>query len=223
MDLPGVKKFITANGLNKQAYFDKINQLTTATILCVNLLYENSEAWSKRFPENSFWNTNDFFPTGFKVLGFTSNWSAKQIPELKEKKVDLIEVQVANWKQFATKSGSDIAKAVHLELKKILPDLPDFSEFYINKWTTYTGHRPGDEKNRPEIQSPIDNLYFIGDWVFTPNHHSVFMEKTNVTAKLVTNLILEKEKISEGKITLLQSGTPDWQLDLLSKFTNVES
>lgn len=221
MDLQGVKKFIINNNLKVDPYFEKITKLTTATILCVNLLYENSDAWEKRFPSKEYWNALDFFPTGYKVLGFTSNWSTKQIPFLKEKKIDLIEVQVSNWKQFASSSSKEIAKSVHEDLKKIIPNLPEFTEFYINKWDTYTGHRPGDEKNRPEIESPISNLYFIGDWVFIP-HHAVFMEKTNVSAKMVTNIILEKENFSEGKITILKSGTPDWQVDLLSLITSVE-
>ncbi|MCC5815791.1 MAG: FAD-dependent oxidoreductase [Leptospira sp.] len=222
MDLPGAKRFITLNNLHNQKYFDKAKNLTTATILCVNLLYEDTKAWEERFPEDDFWNAHDFFPTGFKVLGFTSNWSSKQIPSLKDKRVDLIEVQVAKWQQFVGVPFEEIAKIVHKELKIIIPNLPDYSEFYINRWDTYTGFRPGDEANRPEIQSPIDNLYFIGDWVYVP-HHSVFMEKTNVTAKMVTNLILDKEGISEGKIEILKSGTPDLPIEILSIFTNVEA
>ncbi len=222
MDLPGAKKIISTTIPFKEEYFEKILKLSTAVIFCVNLLYENSDAWEKRFPSKEFWNAHDFFPTGFKVLGFTSNWASKQIPLLKENKADLIEVQVSDWKQFSGMSNKEIAKKVHEELKLVIPELPEFTEFYINKWDNYTGHRPGDEGNRPEIQSPIENLYFIGDWVYIP-HHAVFMEKTNVTAKMITNLILDKEKLPDGKITILKSGTPDWQIDLLSKFTSVES
>jgi uncharacterized protein with NAD-binding domain and iron-sulfur cluster len=222
MDLPGAKKLIALNKLDSHTYFEKSKKLTTATILCVNLLYEDTSAWTERFPEKDFWNAHDFFPTGYKVLGFTSNWSSKQIPSLKDKRVDLIEVQVAKWQQFLGVSFEEIAEKVHNELKQVVPNLPKFSEFYINRWDTYTGFRPGDEANRPEIQSPIENLYFIGDWVSVP-HHCVFMEKTNVTAKTVTNIILDKEGITEGKIEILKSGTPDWPVDLLSLFTDVEA
>lgn len=222
MDLPGAKKLIALNRLHEHTYFEKSQKLTTATVLCVNLLYEDSTAWTDRFPEKDFWNAHDFFPTGYKVLGFTSNWSSKQITSLKEKRVDLIEIQVTKWQQFLGMRFEDIATKVHEELIQIVPNLPKFSEFYINRWDTYTGFRPGDEANRPEIQSPIDNLYFIGDWVSVP-HHCVFMEKTNVTAKTVTNMILDKEGIAEGKIEILKSGTPDWPVDLLSLFTDVEA
>jgi uncharacterized protein with NAD-binding domain and iron-sulfur cluster len=221
MDIPGAKKIISRIS-SDDPYFQNIKKLSTATIYCVNLLYENTESWEKRFPEGSFWNTNDFMPTGYKILGFTTNWASKQIPSLKKEKAHLIEVQVSHIKEVHHLSSKEIADLVHTELKLILPDLPNYSEFYINKWDNYTASRPGDEQNRPTISSPVENLYFIGDWVFIP-HHCVFMEKTNVTAKMVTNLILEKEKLNSGKITLLNSGTPDWTVDLLSLFFSVKS
>lgn len=56
------------------------------------------------------------------------------------------------------------------------------------------------------MQSPIDNLLFIGDISFVP-HPAVFMEKTNVTAKWATNLLLDKIGQQEGKIEILVSGT----------------
>ncbi|HMV41525.1 MAG TPA: FAD-dependent oxidoreductase [Leptospiraceae bacterium] len=220
MDIPGAKKFILGTGLDKEGdYFKKATLLTNAHILCVNLFYENSDAWKKRFPEGKY-SAYDFMPTGYENLGFTTNWSSKQIPELREKNIDLIEVQVSKWQELLKYSHREIANIVHTELKQILPDLKEFSEFYINHWDTYTGFRPGDEANRPEIQSPIENLLFIGDWVFV-DQHSVFMEKTNVMAKTVTNLLLDKIGQKEGKITILKSGTPDWPTDLLKYFTSI--
>jgi uncharacterized protein with NAD-binding domain and iron-sulfur cluster len=221
MDIPGAKKIVSRIS-NDDPYFQNIKKLSTATIYCVNLLYENTKSWEKRFPDGSFWSTNDFMPTGYKILGFTTNWASKQIPSLKKEKAHLIEVQVSHIKEVQSLPSKEIANLVHTELKLILPDLPEYSEFYINKWDNYTASRPGDEANRPAIASPIENFYFIGDWVFIP-HHCVFMEKTNVTAKMVTNLIVEKEKMESVKITILQSGTPDWTLDLLSLFLSVKS
>ncbi len=221
MDVVGARKFISLSGLNKEDdYFHKITKLTNAKILCVNLLYENSNVWDKRFPEGKY-SAMDFMPTGYNYLGFTSNWSAKQIPELKEKNIDLIEVQVSKWQEMAKYSHKEIANLVHDELKLVFPELNDFSEFYINLWDTYTGFRPGDEANRPGIQSPIENLLFIGDWV-TIEHHSVFMERTNVIAKMVTNLLLDKIGSNEGKITILKSGTPDLSISLLKYLTSVK-
>ena len=221
MDIPGAKHVLMNTDLARQyEYFRNIQNLSQSTILCVNLLYENSDAWERMFPSGTTLSAVDFFPTGFKILGFTSNWSSTGIPGLRQKKVDLIEVQVCRWQQFIGKDFRSIAAAVHAELKTALPDLPEPTDFYINRWDTYTGYRPGDEKNRPGIQSPIENLMLIGDWVFVPQH-SIFMERTNVCAKWVTNLLLEKIGQKEGKIRILESGTPDWQLDLLGLVTSV--
>jgi len=222
MDVPGARKVLMGSPpLTQTAYFDNITGLTNSTILCVNLLYEHSDGWDSRFVPGSYFSSLDFMPTGYKVLGFTTNWSNKQIPQLKKNKVDLIEVQVSKWQQFADKSYAEIAEAVHRELKTIMPALRDYTDFYINRWDTYTGFRPGDEKKRPEIQSPVENLMFIGDWVHIPTL-TVFMERTNVSAKMVTNLILEKSGIKEGRIEILKSGTPDWPTDLIGLFTGVD-
>ena len=221
MDVRGAKNFVIRSGLEDD-YFQKIKKLSTASIFCVNLLYENTNAWSKRFPPGSEYNTANFMPTGYEYLGFTSNWSVRQMPFLQKKKAELIEVQVSKVKKFKGKSYSEIAQIVHKELVKIVPDLPEFSEYYINFWNNYTGHRPGDEANRPAIQSPVENLLFIGDWVYIP-HHAVFMEKTNVAAKILTNTLLDKIASKKGKIKILKSGTPDWQLDFLGAFTSVKA
>jgi len=71
----------------------------------------------------------------------------------------------------------------------------------------YSPRRVGQEALRPPSQSPYDNLLLIGDWVRT-DHLSVYMEKTNVAAKMATNLIIDKAGLKKGKISILKSGTP---------------
>lgn len=93
-----------------------------------------------------------------------------------------------------------------------MPDLPEPSAWYVNRWFNYTAYRVGDEGNRPAVQSPIDNLLFIGDIAFVP-HHAIFMEKTNVTAKWATNLLLDKIGQKAGRITILATGTPSLSTD----------
>jgi hypothetical protein len=48
------------------------------------------------------------------------------------------------------------------------------------------------------------------------------MERTNVIAKMVTNLLLDKIGSKEGKITILKSGTPDLYISLLKNLTSVK-
>lgn len=218
MDSYGAQQVVSASDLKGESYFDNIMQLKATGVTVVNLWYSNSNAWKKRFPEN--W---DFMPSGFKYLGFTINWatdatidgeriSAPYVKEYQPEHVDdnivVIETQIANTQNIWGLDDEEVVSRVHEELKTLMPDLPDPSDFYINKWHSYSPQRVGFEALRPPIQSPIDNLFLIGDWVKT-DHLSVYMEKTNVSAKMVTNLLLDKIGQPEGNIKILQSGTPN--------------
>ena len=118
--------------------------------------------------------------------------------------------------------NKEIADKCFTELKTVMPDLPDYESYYINKWDNYTTYLPGDEKKRPAVQSPIDNLLFIGDMSFVP-HPAVFMEKTNVTAKWATNILLDKIGQKDGKIKILRSGSPSSLVGTLSVLTGVKA
>ena len=101
-------------------------------------------------------------------------------------------------------SAKEIAADVYKDLKQLIPDLPEPKGSYVNRWDTYLNCKVGEEARRPTLQSAIDNLLFIGDIVAIP-HTAEWMEKTNVTAKLATNLLLDKAGVREGKITILPS------------------
>lgn len=78
----------------------------------------------------------------------------------------------------------------------------------------------GEEARPPTIQSPIDNLLFVGD-VVSIAHTVEWMEKTNVTAKWVTNLLLERAGQKECRVTILPSamlGLPGLILDAQRQF-----
>ncbi|MEN8177942.1 MAG: FAD-dependent oxidoreductase [Pseudomonadota bacterium] len=218
MDTHGARQIVSSSNLTGDSYFDNIMQLESTGVIVVNLWYANSDAWKRRFPEH--W---DFMPSGFKYLGFTLNWAADGViggerisdpyvkeyqPEHVDDNIVVIETQIADSNSVWGLDDEEIVSRVHEELKILMPDLPEPSDFYVNKWHTYSPQRVGFEALRPAIQSPIDNLLLIGDWVKT-DHLSVYMEKTNVSAKLVTNLLLEKIGQPEGRIKILQSGTPN--------------
>ena len=142
--------------------------------------------------------------------------------EYPDRNVTVIETQIAKTDLVEGKSTNEIAALCYQELKAVIPDLPPPRSAYVNRWHTYTGYHVGDEQRRPPVQSPIDNLLFIGDLAFVP-HPAVFMEKTNVTAKWATNLILEKAGIKEGRIKILMSGTPSVFTDLMQATTQVQA
>jgi uncharacterized protein with NAD-binding domain and iron-sulfur cluster len=125
----------------------------------------------------------------------------------------VIETQIADAGKVASRDDEEIARLVHEELKIVMPDLPEPTDYFVNRWDTYSPQRPGYEALRPAIASPLDNLFFIGDWVKT-DHLSVYMEKTNVSARMVTNLLLDKIGEKRGHVVVLPSGAPNALLDL---------
>jgi uncharacterized protein with NAD-binding domain and iron-sulfur cluster len=174
-------------------------------------------------------------PSGFNYLGFTLNWAmdgtvhGKKVteplvpeyqPDYVHDKITVIETQIADTDKVKGLGDEEIVRLVHEELKLLMPDLPKPTDFYINRWDTYSPQRVGYEANRPSIQSPIENLFFIGDWV-KADHLSVYMEKTIVAAKIVTNLLLDKIGQGQGKMKILQSADSNAVLDLCKRLFNV--
>jgi isorenieratene synthase len=220
MDTPGAKAVSAASGLGGQPYFDNMQKLEATSVYPVNLWYANCDVWQKRFPGHA-----DFFASSFKLLGITLNWAmdgkvggkpvnGPLVPDYQGKNINVIETQIANTDLVKNLDDDKIARLVHEELKIVMPDLPPPTDWYVNRWDTYSPQRVGYEALRPPIQSPLDNLFYIGDWVRT-DHESVYMEKTCVSAKMVTNLILEKADQKKGRIRILRSGTPNRMISLL--------
>lgn len=218
MDVPGLKKFIWRNEdiLSRYSYFEKVRELHATEATIVNFWFNGRGYW-----ENSIMSSGRssimFFPTGFDILGFTLSGTVPLLNkngtmetyfrEYNDLDVSIIETQIANTDLIQSWSPEQIADKCYSELKMLIKDLPPYESFYVNRWHHYTQYYPGDEALRPEIQSPIENLLVIGDMVFV-NHPSIFMERTNVAAKMATNILLDKIGESKGRITILKSGTP---------------
>ncbi len=218
-DIPGAQQIISANWdkLRGHEYFRNIMNLHATEVYVLGFWVKGKDFW-KRLVDKSNEVTPGGFLTGYKHLGIIFNWTWPYIrdksgqmvglnPEYKDYDVSMLEVHIGSTKDFHGLPTKDIADRVYAELREALPELPPYSDYYVNKWWTYTTYRVDDEKCRPPVQSPIDNLLYIGDMAFVP-HVAVYMEKTNVTAKWATNLILDKIHQPEGKIEILPSGTP---------------
>lgn len=226
LDSIGAKQFIGRNlpVLGDQPYFSNILKLNSKAVFVCNLWFDGNGYWEPEVVDEAGKPNICFFATGYKKLGITINraltirsrtgkhfrWSA----EYSGRKVTVIETQIAKAEGLDATSTRDIAFQCYEELKQTMPGLPEPVSWYVNRWHHYTAYHVGDERNRPAVQSPIDNLLFIGDISFVP-HPAVFMEKTNVTAKWATNLLLDKIGQQEGKIEILVSGTPSATTDLL--------
>lgn len=231
MDIPSSRLFYEHNSkaFGGQAYFRKISRLQSVSVFVVDLWYEGTEFWNQAVVHENGQPAMDFYPTGFETIGITINRTLPlhidgsktvMINEWKDRNISIIQTQVANAEEYAHLTDAELVALCQRELKMVMPDLPEPSDYTVNRWQHYTAYRVGDMSNRPEIQSPVDNLVFVGDMPFV-DHPAVFMEKTNVTAKLATNILLDKIGQSEGRIRILPSGTPGVLVPVLRKMTSV--
>ena len=232
LDGPGLKQVIGNNlqALGGSAYFQNILKLNAKSVFVCNLWFDDKGHWEQAIKDEQGRPAICFFATGFKHLGITINRSVrvqggdgKKVvwsQEYVDRKVTVIETQIAKAEAVASLNSKEIAWKCWGELKAVMPQLPEPTGWYVNRWNNYTAYHVGDERNRPAVQSPIDNLLFIGDNAFVP-HPAVFMEKTNVTAKWATNLLLDKIGKPEAKITILASGTPSLTTQALRAVNSV--
>lgn len=226
LDIPGAQQFVSSNldVLGDVPYFRNILGLHPKAVYVTNLWFDGKGYWEKSIKDDAGRPAICFFATGFQRLGITINRSLRiHYPdgsdwawsnEFPDRDVTVIETQIAKAEAVAGNSTGEIVALCYDELKSVMQDLPPPRGAYVNRWHHYNGYKVGDESRRPPVQSPIDNLLFIGDLAFVP-HPAVFMEKTNVTAKWATNLLLAKAGIREGHIRILQSGTPSFTTDIL--------
>lgn len=231
LDIPAAQKFFGANleNLGGHEYFANIQKLHAKSVYVVNLWFEGYDDWERLLPQDDG-SAMCFFATGFQRLGITINrgmpWkfgNGKLRHHFKDydgRKVSVIETQIAKAEAVAGMSKEEIAAQCYQELKTVMPDLPMYRSFFVNRWQHYTAYHVGDESNRPPVQSPLENFLLIGDMALVP-HPGVFMEKTNVTAKWATNLLLEKAGQKEGRIEILHSGTRNPALALLKRVESV--
>ncbi|CBL45427.1 Hypothetical protein HDN1F_18440 [gamma proteobacterium HdN1] len=232
VDIPAAKQIVNQNisVLGDSPYFRNILDLKTQSVYVTTLWFDGKGFWEEHVKDETGTRPGIcFFATGFKYLGITINRSVRInfpdrkftiSPELADRDLTFIETQIADAQSVTGKSTQEIADLCHEELKSVIPNLPPYRDAYVNRWHHYNGYGVGIEAKRPPIQSPIDNLLFIGDMAFVA-HPAVFMEKTNVTAKTATNILLDKCGITEGKIKILMSGTPSVAVDALKAVTSV--
>lgn len=216
LDGPGLNDFVGRNtaAFGNHEYFRKAGDLRSKSVYVCNMWFEGKGYWEKALAAMGQGPSPVLITTGFENLSVIINRSVRirandgrhwvWSDEYADKDVTVIEAHLPRAEAVSRLTSKEIAALCHADLKRFVPDLPEPKGSYVNRWNTYLNCHVGEEAKRPAIQSPIDNLLFIGDVVWAP-HSSQWMEKTNVTAKWATNLLLEKAGQKEGRITILPS------------------
>jgi uncharacterized protein with NAD-binding domain and iron-sulfur cluster len=216
METQGAKEVLKASQLVGEPYFDNIQKLESTSVYVLNLWYSDPTPFYKRVPGQVC-----FFTSNYKYIGITLDWAYSRskkgygplVTDYQGKDVLVLETQIANTDRLESLTDDEIMRIAQEELEMAIPGLAKPLDYYLNRWDTYSPQRVGYEANRPTIQSPIDNFFIIGDWVKT-DHLSVYMEKTNVSARMVTNLLMEKIGKKKHKVRILPSGSPNLAIDL---------
>jgi uncharacterized protein with NAD-binding domain and iron-sulfur cluster len=215
-DGPGLNRFLGQNleALGNHDYFRRAAGIKSKAVYVCNMWFEGKGYWEKALAKMNQGPSPVLVTTGFENISVMINrsirvkavnggqWSWSD--EYRDKNVTVLEVHLPRAESVSGKSTKEIVALCHQDLKHFIPDLPEPKGSYVNRWHTYMNCHVGEEVKRPAVQSPIDNLLFIGDIVSVP-HTCQWMEKTNVTAKWATNLLLDKAGQKEGKITILPS------------------
>ena len=222
MDGVGAQTLVAKNidSFGHHGYFKKVIDLDSKSVFVCNLWFDGKGYWEKSLTDPDRRPSPVMVCTGFSQLSTMINRSVRikgkdgkqwaWSTEYADRNVTVIETQIAKAEKISKLWTAEIAELCYQEMKTMMPDLPKPKAWYVNRWTTFTSNRVGEVRKKPLMQSPIDNLLFIGDIALLPQLKAdpVGIEKCNVTAKLVTNLLLDKIGQKEGKITILPSSTP---------------
>ncbi|NMG76422.1 FAD-dependent oxidoreductase [Aromatoleum diolicum] len=216
LDGPGLNSFLGRNleAFGNHEYFRRASDIKSKSVYVCNMWFEGKGYWEKALKKMQQGPSPVLVTTGYENISVMINRSMRArttdgkqwawSDEYLDKDVTVIEVHLPRAEKVSASNSKDIATLCYQDIKHFIPDLPEFKGWYVNRWNTYMNCEVGEEAKRPAVQSPIDNLMFIGDIVSVP-HTCQWMEKTNVTAKWATNLILDKAGQKEGRITILPS------------------
>ncbi len=228
LDTPGLRNLFGKNSaaFGAEPFFQKLAAIGSKFVYVCDMWFDGRGYWETAAVDKHHRPLPTFITTGFESISVMINrsvriraiegkgqwtWSNEYI----DKNVTVLEGHMPRAEAVADMPTKEIVDLVYKDFKALIPNLPPPKGWYVNRWRTYTGCHVGEEAKRPAVQSPIDNLLFIGDAVYIP-HSCQFMEKTNVTAKVATNLLLDKIGQKEGKITILPSAMQDWAMKTFS-------
>jgi hypothetical protein len=216
MDGRGLGRFINANieAFGNDEYFGRLKEIRTKSVYVCTLWFEGRGYWERTVKDDRQRPVPVLITTGYDNISVLINRSirftgsdGKQWTwsnEYTDKNVTVIETHMPRAEAVSGATNQEIAALCYKDIKDLMPDLPEPKGSYVNRWDTYLNCEVGEEARRPTIQSPIDNLLFVGD-IVSIAHTAEWMEKTNVTAKWATNLLLDKAGQKEGRITILPS------------------
>lgn len=223
IDIPGAKRLFAKAPFADTPLQQNVAKLRSSSVMVLYLWYPRTQKkdGEKTHWEDHFGGRECVMTADFPMLGTTMNLSWQKKDSYGGLDADIIETQITRLEKTKGLSDREVAELVDKDLRALIPGLPAFTDFRAMHWDNFTAGTVGAEKHRPDIKTDYRNFLLLGDWVKL-EHNCFLMEKVNVVARNVVNHLLDDIGQVEGRMTILETGTPNLICDLIRKTTSVK-
>lgn len=228
VDIPNAKKILARSPFKERDLYPKVERLPASSVAVLYLWYPRAEKRSggaeaqKTNWEDHFGGRECVMTADFPMLGTTLNLSMLKKSSFAEFNADVIETQIARTDRIQGMTDMEIAEAVDRDLRNLVPGLPKFTDIRMMRWDNFSCGTVGAEKLRPDMRTAFDNFMILGDWIAL-EHNCFLMEKVAVNAKRAVNYLLDDIGQKEGRMKIVETGTPNLTVDLLAKLFSVKA
>jgi len=215
--LPAARELLLKAPLAGLPFFAKLARLPTANPVIVYLRIPRDPAMRAHEPnawQRAHGSQEVLFTTRFPTLGTVINTAMLHAGRM-DPALDIIEVDLARGERFDHLADLELVALVEADLRRLVPHLPPSAAHRVLRWRDFTTCEVGSEALRPTVQTPIDGLQLLGDWVRVPQN-CYYMERCVVSARLAVNhLLASGGGEASQQLTILPSETPSLPLALV--------
>lgn len=224
VDIPSAKKLLNSTLFENKKTYNSLAKLQTSSVVVVYLWYprqKNSNSSLKQNWKDHFGERECLMTADFPYLGTTLNLSYLKKDSFGFMNEDVIETQIARTDRVQGMSNKQIADKIDVDLRNLIPGLPAYIDFRIMKWDNFSTSMVGSESLRPNMDTPYNNFFLLGDYIKT-EQNCFLMEKVTVNVKQAVNKLLTKIGQKDGFLTILPSETPNTLVSMARKFGSVK-
>jgi len=224
VDIPNAQKILSKPLFKDKGFYPSINKLATSKVAVLYMWYPRARKTTdqKTNWEDHFGTRECLMTADFPMLGTTLNLSYLKKSSFGEFDADIIETQIARMDRISGLTDEEIAERVDQDLRNLIPGLPKYTDIRMMRWDNFTCATVGAESNRPEMTTPYNNFLILGDWIKV-DHNCFLMEKVSINAKRAVNYLLNNIGQTKGRMTILESGTPNLTLEMARKLFSVKA
>lgn len=224
VDIPSAKKLLTKGNFDKYKTYDKFKELSTASVIVVYLWYPRSKNPNENVKQSwkdHFGNRECLMTADFPYLGTTLNLSYLKKESFGFIDGDVVETQIARTERVVNMTNKEIADKIDSDMRNLIPGLPNYIDYRIMKWDNFSTSIPGSEALRPEMNTPYNNLFLLGDYIKT-EQNCFLMEKVTVNVKTAVNKLLNVIGQREGTMKIFLSETENMMVSMARKIGSVK-